>query len=109
MMPQQGGLEAQAMVEVSQAVRFLIGALGKLKGVDTDLGKGIVDALRGLGKVVPEVSESVGQSEVASLMGNAQAVKPGGAGGPQGLPQGGPQPQPPTMLGTARPMPMPMR
>jgi hypothetical protein len=109
MMPQQAGLEAQAMVEVNQAVRFLIGAIGKLKGVDTDLGKGVVDALRILGKVVPEVSESVGQSEVASLLGQAQAVKPGGAGGPQQPPPAGPQPQPPTMLGTGRPMPMPMR
>lgn len=97
MMPQQSGLEAQAMVEVNQAVRMMIAALGKLKRVDTDLGKGLVDSLRILSKVTPEVTESVGQSELASLLGNAQAVKPAG---PQQSPG-----QRPTMLGTARPVP----
>lgn len=89
------------MVEVNQAVRMMIGALGKLKRVDTDLGKGLVDALRILSKVTPEVTESVGQSELASLMSGAQAVKPPGMQQPQG--------PAPTMLGTARPMPLPMR
>ena len=102
MMPQQAGLEANAMVKVNIAVKSLIDALGQIKDVGSDMGKGIVDALRVLSKVVPEVSESLSQSEVASMMGGATAIKPQG----QGMQ---PQGQPPTMLGTARPMPLPMR
>jgi hypothetical protein len=102
MMPQQGGLEAQAMIEVNMAVRGLINALGKYKRIDTDLGKSIVDALKILGKVTPEISESVGQSEVAALMSQAQAVTPNN-------PMAKPQQTQPTMLGTGRPAPMPMR
>ena len=97
MMPPQAGLEAQALIKVNLAVRSLIEALGILKDVRGETAKAVVDALRGLSKVTPEISESIGQSEIAGMMGNAQAVT---------------QPNPqmrPTMMGTGRPSPMMMR
>src|SRR5262245_8473033 len=89
-MPSQPGLEAQARVELNQAVRFLINYLGKVKGVGTDEAKAVIDALKALAKATPDVSEALSQSEMAVLAGNAQAVRPG---------------QAPTMLGTPRPVP----
>lgn len=97
MMPGQGGLEAQAQIKVNLAVRSLIEALGIMKNVQGDTGKAIVDALRGLSKVTPEISETIGQSEIMGMLGNAQAVQPAN---PQARP---------TMLGGGRPTPMMMR
>ena len=93
MMPPQEGLRAQARVKMSQGVKFLIDALGMLKEVGSEEGRALVSALKTLAPVVPDITEGVGQSEVAALLASAQAVRPQAPGGA------------PTMLGTPRPTP----
>ena len=89
-MPQQQGLEAQGRIKLNNAVRELIGYISSQKAYGSDEFKAAVDALKVLAKVTPDVSEALSQSEMAVLMGGAQGVRPA---------------QPPTMLGTPRPMP----
>ena len=91
--PPQEGLLAQRRVKVSEAVKLLVDALGMGKEVSSDEGKAILAALKALGPVTPDVSEGLGRSELMSLLAQAQPVRPG---------------QPPTMMGTPRPMPMPI-
>ena len=93
----QEGLRAQARVKLGQSIKGMIDALGMLKSdIGSEEGKAIIAALKILQPVVPEVAEGLGQSEMAAMMGQAAAVRPGLQGG------GGP---PPGMLGMGGPRP----
>jgi hypothetical protein len=92
--PAQEGLIAQARTKVGEASKLLVDALGMLKtGINSDEGKGILAALKILGPLTPEVSEGLGRSELQSLLASAGAVR---------------QAPPPGMLGTPRPIGMPI-
>lgn len=87
----QEGLRSSARSKLAQAVKLLMDALGVLKGdINSEEGKAIIKALGILAPVTPEVQEGVMQSEMASMLARAQAVRPGNA---------------PGMLGTAQPRP----
>src|SRR5882724_5016915 len=94
--PAQEGLRAQARVKLGQAVSILVDALGLLKEASSDEGRAIVQALKTLGPVTPDVAEGLGRAEIQSLLASASPVRPGGG------PMGGP---PPGMLGTPTPRP----
>lgn len=94
--PGQAGLKAQARVKMTQGTKMLIEALAILKEVSSDEGKALIAALKVLGPVVPDVAEGLGQSEIASMMSGAQAVRPAG---PPGTMLGTPRPSPTVMAG----------
>jgi hypothetical protein len=80
----QEGLRAQARVKLSQAVRLLSEALGVLKEVGSDEGRAILSALKALSSVTPEVSQGLGESELAAMASGVQAARPAAAQPPQG-------------------------
>lgn len=87
----QEGLRASARAKIGLAVKTIMDALGVLKGdINSDEGKALIKALGTLAPVTPDVQEGVSQSEIASMLARAQAVRPGNA---------------PGMLGTASPRP----
>jgi len=91
------GLKAQARIELSNATRSLIKALGILKDVKSEESRAILKALDSLAKVTPDVDEAVGQSEIKSLLAGAETAVPGrGAGvpAPAGMGIGGGPPRP---------------
>ena len=88
-------MQAQAMVKLKIAVKNLTEYVGMVGKLDTDEARAVIDALKVLGKVTPDASEAVTQSEMASQVAGAPAVAPGA-------------PRPGTMLGTGRPTPQPV-
>ena len=89
----QPGLDAQALIKVRQAVMLLADAVGVLKSsLQSDLGKGVLSALKILAPLTPGVEEGLGQSELASMMSGLSAVR-------RAPPQG-------NFLGAKPPMPM---
>jgi hypothetical protein len=77
------GTTAQARTEISNAAKALIRALAALGGVQSDEAQAVLGALNQLKKVVGEVDEGIGQSEIKSLLAGAEAARPGpGAMGP---------------------------
>jgi hypothetical protein len=79
-------------VKVAAAVRQLVDALGLLKEAKSDEARAIVQALRVLGPITPEVDEGVSQSELRALVSGRPPVMPPA----------------PTLLGTPRPVPRPL-
>lgn len=94
------GMQAQARVELNNAVRGLIRALGMLREVRTDEARAILKALQALEKVTPDVEEAVSNSEMRALLASAQTA-PGPGGG--GVPGRASTPAP---LGPRSPQPM---
>src|SRR5262245_40963144 len=84
------GSKTQARVELSNAVRSLIKALGILRDVQSDESKAILKALDNLAKVTPDVDEGVSQSEIKAMLAGAETAKPPGAGSAPGMPPIGP-------------------
>jgi len=83
------------MIKVRQAVMLLADAVGVLKQqVNSDLGKGVLSALKTLAPLTPGVEEGLGQAELASMLANLRGVR-------QAPPQAG-------FLGTKPPTPMTM-
>jgi len=73
----QPGVEAQALIKVRQAVMLLADAVGVLKSrLDSDLGRAVLTSLKTLAPQTPGVQEGLGQSELASLLGGLNAVRP---------------------------------
>jgi hypothetical protein len=90
--PPQAGVRAQARVKVSLAVKQLVDALGLLREAGSDEARAILQALKVLGPITPEVDEGVSQSEIRALVSGRLPVGPG----------------PATPLGTPRPVPRPI-
>jgi len=92
----QAGLDAQAMIKVRQAVMLLADAVGVLKGkLQSDLGKGVLSALKLLAPLTPGVEEGLGQSELSSMLAGLHGVR-------QAPPQGnflGAKPPTPRVIG----------
>lgn len=99
--PAQPGLNAAARAKMSLGAQSLIEALGILKDVSTDEGKAIIDALRILGKVIPDAAEGLSQSAMMGMQGAAPPVQ--AAPKPGGMPGMPPAPRPAMMQ--SRPMP----
>jgi len=93
----QEGLRAQSRIKIGNAAKMLTDTLGTLKGdLNSEEGKAVLNALKALAPVVPEVAEGMGQTEIQSMLAQAQPVKPG------------PGQAPATMLGTPSPRPSPL-
>src|SRR6516162_7161844 len=88
------GVRAQARVKLGNAVRELTEIIGLLKEISSDEAKAVLTALKALAPVTPDVDEGVSKSQLRTLLGSAQAVRPN-LGGPPGMPGGGLGPLPP--------------
>jgi len=97
-----GGMTAQVRVEINNVVKSLIRIMGMLKEVRSDEARAVLQALKAMEKVTPDVDEGVSQSEVKALMASAQTAAPGpGMGRPgasPGPPSGGLGPKPPSPM-----------
>lgn len=91
------GIKTQARVELNSATRSLIRALNLLKEVESDEARAILQALKALERVTPDVDESVSRSEIEAQLASAKTAPPGGPMGGAGAlgPAGpaGPRPQ----------------
>lgn len=65
-------------VKMNQGAKMLIDALALGKEVGTEEARACLTCLKALAPVLPDIGEGLGQSEVASMMAGAPAVKPGG-------------------------------
>lgn len=79
----QAGVEAQAQVKITEAVRLLTEALGMMKNnIGTDLAQKTITAIKTLAPVIPEVAPGLGQSEMMAMMSGLQAARPAPPGPP---------------------------
>jgi hypothetical protein len=108
------GMTAQVRVELSGVVKALIRILGMLKEVSSPESRAVLEALKRLEKVTPDVDQGVSQSEVQALLASAQTAAPGPGGARPGAtvgPPGGglgprpPMPMPATGIGVGSPPP----
>jgi hypothetical protein len=96
-----GGMTAQVRVEINNVVKSLIRIMGMLKEVRSDEARAVLQALKAMEKVTPDVDEGVSQSEVKALMASAQTAAPGPGmrpGANTGAPGGGLGPRPPSPM-----------
>jgi hypothetical protein len=100
-----GGMTAQVRVEINNVVKSLIRIMGMLKEVRSDEARAVLQALKAMEKVTPDVDEGVSQSEVKALMASAQTAAPGPGmarpGANTGAPGGGLAPKPPSPMDAA--------
>lgn len=98
--PAQPGLVAAARAKMQTGAQAFIEALAILKDVSTDEGKAIVDVLRIIGKVIPDVAEGLPQTAMQGMSAGMPA-----AGAAPRLPGMPPSPRPATMGSGPRLMP----
>ncbi len=72
----QEGLKAQARIQMSNGAKQIISALAMLKEVGSEESRACLAALKALAPVLPDIGEGLSQSEAASQMAGAPAVKP---------------------------------